>query len=83
MAIIRAAVGDKLKAFDESADLTEVWAFVDEQMKTSDEERGIVLMDTGGETLAQIWDRSLYFAHWETPAKMRAYLDLAGFDSEN
>jgi hypothetical protein len=33
-------------------------------------------------SIASELDSSLYFAHWETPSKMRAYLDLAGFDQD-
>ena len=82
MAIIRAAVGDNLKDFDEASNLEDVWAFIKSQMASSDEERAIVLMADSGTTLGQIWDSSLYYAHWETPNKMRAYFDLAGFDQD-
>jgi hypothetical protein len=80
MAIVRAAVGDTLKDFDGRNGLSEVWEFVEGHMTTTDLERAIVLMDEGGATLGQSWDRSLYLAHWETVDKMQAYLDLAGFD---
>ncbi|WP_371765592.1 hypothetical protein [Massilia sp.] len=82
MAIIRAAVGDALQEFSEGAGFDEVWRFIDKHMASSDVERAIVLMDQGGATIEEIWDSSLYFAHWETPSKMRAYLDLAGFDQD-
>jgi len=80
MAIIRAAVGDNLKAFDGRRELREVWEFVDQHMAETDLERAIILMDEGGATLGEIWDRSQYLAHWETVGKMKAYLELAGFD---
>lgn len=83
MAIVRAAVGDTLQEFGEDANFYDVWRFIDKHMATSDVERAIVLMDHGGATIGEIWDSSLYFAHWETPDKMRAYLDLAGFDQDD
>jgi len=83
MAIIRAAVGDILQEFTDDADLDDVWHFIDKHMASSDVERAIVLMDDGGATIGEIWDSSLYYAHWETPKKMRAYLDLASFDQDH
>ena len=83
MAIIRAAVGDNLKEFNEATSLSEVWAFVNEHLALANSERAIVLMDDSGATIGQLWDSSLYFAHWETPAKMRAYFDLSGFDQDS
>ncbi len=80
MAIIRAAVGETLKEFTGNSSLDDVWEFINLEMASSDAERGIVLMDDGGKTIGQIWDSSLYFAHWETPFKMRAYFNLIGFD---
>jgi hypothetical protein len=80
MAIIQAAVGDNLQDFDEGSDLAEVWAFVNRHMATADVQRPIVLRDDSGATIGELWDSSLYHAHWETPEKMRAYLDLIGFD---
>jgi hypothetical protein len=80
MAIIRAAVGDVLREFGGEADLAEVWAFVDLHMASAATDRAIVLMDDSGATIGELWDRSLYFAHWETPDKMRAYFELVGFD---
>jgi len=81
MSIIRAAVGDNIKDFSEACDLAEVWAFINVHLASAEIERAVVLMDDSGETIGAIWDQSLYFAHWETPAKMRAYLDFAGFDN--
>lgn len=83
MAIIRAAVGDNLKEFSEDATFAEVWAFVNTHMQSAETERAIVLIDDGGATIGEIWDSSLYFAQWETPHKMRAYLDLLGFDQDS
>ena len=80
MAIIRAAVGDYLKNFSENASLADVWAFINLHLATANEERAVVLMDDSGATIGQLWDSSLYFAHWETPGKMRAYFDLMSFD---
>lgn len=80
MSIIQAAVGDNLKEFDQDSDLTEVWAFVNQHMANAAEERAIVLQDDGGATIGEIWDSSNFYAHWETPAKMRAYFNLIGFD---
>lgn len=80
MAIIRAAVGDNVKDFGDAADLSDVWAFVNEHLGSADAERAVVLVDDSGDTIGQLWDRSLYLAHWATPAKLRAYLDLVGFD---
>lgn len=82
MAIIRAAVGDNLKEFSEAADLAEVWAFVNEHLASADNERAVVLMDDSGATIGELWESSLYFAHWETPAKMRAYFNLRAFDQD-
>ena len=80
MAIIQAAVGDNLKEFGEDAGLEAVWEFIHLHMASSDVERAIVLRDDSGETIGELWDSSGYFAHWENPQKMRAYLDLIGFD---
>lgn len=80
MAIIRAAVGTVLKDFSESSSLADVWEFINLHLATANEERAVVLMDDGGATIGQLWDSSLFFAHWETPAKMRAYFDLMSFD---
>jgi len=80
MAIIRAAVGDNLRNFSESTDLVEVWAFINEHLESTDTERAIVLVDDGGATIGELWDSSLFLAHWDSPAKMRAYFDLVGFD---
>ena len=49
-------------------------------MATANVPRPIVLRDDSGATIGELWDSSLYHAHWETPGKMRAYLDLIGFD---
>jgi len=83
MSIIQAAVGDQMKEFSGHSDLTEVWAFVNQHMATASVERAIVLRDDGGATIGEIWDSSNYFAHWETPAKMRAYFNLVGFDQND
>lgn len=83
MAIIRAAVGDNLKEFSEDANFDEVWAFVNIHMRSAEAERAIVLVDDGGATIGEIWDSSLYFAHWETSHKMRAYLGLLGFGQDS
>lgn len=80
MTIIQAAVGDNLQDFDEDSDLAKVWAFVNQHMANAETQRAIVLMDDGGETIGELWDSSLYHAHWANPQKMRAYLDLIGFD---
>lgn len=80
MAIIQAAVGDNLKEFGDDAGLEAVWEFIHLHMANSDVERAIVLRDDSGETIGELWDSSRYFAHWENPQKMRAYLDLIGFD---
>jgi hypothetical protein len=82
MAIIKAAVGDKLKEFDQSSSLADVWEFVNQHMANSQCEQGIVLMDDSGATIGEIWDRSQYFAHWETAEKMRAYLFMVCFDQD-
>ena len=79
MGIIRAAVGDNIEEFDEDATLEEVWAFINTFMDDSNFERAIVLMDDEGQTHGVIWDSSLFYAHWETVHKMRAYLALIGF----
>lgn len=80
MAIIQAAVGDNLKEFGDDAGLEAVWEFIHRHMQNADVERAIVLRDDSGATIGELWDSSLYFAHWENPQKMRAYLDLIGFD---
>lgn len=80
MSIIQAAVGDNLREFGENADLVEVWEFVNTHMASASAMRPIVLRDDSGATIGELWDSSLYCAHWESPEKMRAYLDLAGFD---
>lgn len=82
MSIIAAAVGDNLKEFDDGADIAEVWAFVNQHLSLADVERAVVLRDESGATLGELWDSSSYFAHWETPAKMQAYLSLIGFDQD-
>jgi hypothetical protein len=82
MAIIRAAVGDNLREFGDDSGLEEVWAFIDMHMATSQAERPIVLMEDGGATIGEIWESSLYLAQWGAPEKLRAYLDLVGFDQE-
>lgn len=83
MSIIQAAVGDHMREFDEHSDLSEVWAFVNQHMANAAVDRAIVLRDEGGATIGEIWDCTNYFAHWETPAKMRAYFDLVGFDQND
>jgi hypothetical protein len=83
MAIIQAAVGDNLQEFEEGSDLEDVWTFLNLHLAAADVERPIVLRDDSGATIGEIWDSSLFYAHWETPAKMRAYLDMAGFDRPN
>lgn len=80
MAIIRAEVGDYLKEFSEVANLSEVLAFVAEHLGSATTERAVVLMGDSGATIGELWNSSLYFAHWKSPAKMRAYFDLNGFD---
>jgi hypothetical protein len=82
MAIIKAAVGDNLQEFGEAAGLADVWAFINLHMATSETERAIVLMDDSGATIGEIWDRSQYFAHWETPAKMREYFYMVCFNQD-
>lgn len=83
MSIIQAAVGDQVKEFGEQSDLTEVWSFVNQHMANVAVERAIVLRDDAGAMIGEIWDSSNYFAHWETPAKMRAYFNLVGFDQSD
>lgn len=80
MTIIRAAIGDIFKEFSDNTSIEEVWEFVDSHMAKAVNEKGIVLMDDGGATIGEIWDSSMYFAHWETPSKMLAYFVLSGFD---
>lgn len=80
MAIIQAAIGDHIREFDEGTSLDEVWAFVNLHMTNANTPKGIVLMDDSGDTIGCIWDSSLYYAHWETPFRMRAYFELASFD---
>jgi len=82
MAIIRAAVGDNLKEFGEKEGFADVWAFVNLHMASATTDRAIVLMDDGGTTIGELWDSSLYFAHWETPSKMAAYFQLIDFDQD-
>lgn len=79
MAIIQAAVGDNVRVFCEDADLADVWAFINHHMTGASAMRPIVLRDDSGATIGELWDCSLYCAHWESPEKMRSYLDLAGF----
>lgn len=81
MSIIMAAVGEQLKEFGADEGIEAVWAFVDSAMATADNQKAIVLMDDGGDTIGCIWDRSMYYAHWETPSKMLAYFELTGFDT--
>lgn len=83
MPIIQVAVGDNVQDFDGASDLAEVWAFVNQHMANADVERAIVLRDDSGATIGELWDSANYFAHWETPAKMRAYLNLVGFDQND
>jgi hypothetical protein len=80
MSIIQAAVGDNVRDFGEDAELSDVWAFINQHMAGASAMRPIVLRDDSGATIGELWDSSLYSAHWENPEKMRAYLDLAGFD---
>lgn len=82
MAIIRAAIGGELKEFPETVNFEDVWRFIDNRMSKSDVEVGIVLMDDSGATIGEIWESSIYYAHWETPSKMRAYFDLINFDMD-
>lgn len=82
MAIIRAAVGEQLTDFTEDAGIEQVWQFVKKHMEQTDAERPIVLMDDGGATHGEIWDHSLFCAHWETPDRMLAYLQYVGFDQD-
>lgn len=80
MAIIRAAVGDNLMDFAENTGIEPVWTFVKAHIEHSDAERPIVLMDDGGATHGEIWDYSMFSAHWETPDRMLDYLQFVGFD---
>jgi hypothetical protein len=73
-------VGDNVRVFCEDADLADVWAFINHHMTGASAMRPIVLRDDSGATIGELWDCSLYCAHWESPEKMRSYLDLAGFD---
>lgn len=82
MSIITAAVGDNVQEFDGEADLIEVWEFVNKHLCSAEIERAVVLRDDGGATIGELWDSSLFFAHCETPAKMRAYFNLVGFDQD-
>lgn len=84
MSITRAAVGNCLRDFEDTAtNAQEVWQFVRDELAGADEERAIVLMDSGGDTFGLIWDTSLFLALWETPEKMANYLFMAGFDRED
>ena len=60
MTIIRAAIGGELKEFSETANLEDVWRFIDSRMSESNTEVGIVLMDDSGATIGEIWDSSIY-----------------------
>lgn len=82
MSIIRAAVGDHLMDFAENTGIEPVWKFVKAHIEQWDAERPIVLMDDGGATHGEIWDYSMFSAHWETPGRMLDYLKFAGFDQE-
>lgn len=79
MTIIRAAVGNSVRDFEEGSRLEDVWSFIDGHMAVADDERAIVLMDGDGSTLGFIWEKSLYFALFSTPEKMRSYLELCNF----
>ncbi len=83
MGISRACVGDVSKEFGGDSSLVEVWEFVNSLMATASGERAIVLVDDMGRTMGEIWDSSLYYAHWETPSKMAAYFCLIGFDQDD
>lgn len=84
MSITRAAVGNILRDFEDTAThAQEVWRFVRDKLVGADEERPIVLMNSGGDTFGLIWDTSLFQALWETPEKMANYLFMAGFDRED
>ena len=80
MPIIKAAIGSVLKEFGTGATLSEIWNFLNDHFSVIGEERSIVLMDDSGATVGEIWDSSLYFAHCESPAKMRAYFSLLSFE---
>lgn len=71
MTTVRAAVGDNLKKFEKSTDLTDVWAFVDLHLANAGSERAVVLMDDSGATIGELWDSALYLAHWNRRAKCR------------
>ncbi|CAN7633250.1 hypothetical protein [Massilia sp. LjRoot122] len=83
MSIIRAAVGDHLMDFAENSSIEPVWKFVKEQIERTDAERPIVFMDDGGGTHGEIWDYSLFSAHWDTPDRMLTYLKYVGFDQDS
>lgn len=80
MSIFRAAVGNDLVEFLDDAGLQDVWRFISSHMTDALSDRAIVLVADDGESVGFIWDSSLFYAHWETAAKMRAHLDLIGFD---
>ena len=82
MTIIKAVVGDQLKEFDNDATTEDVWNFLHLHITASDDDKGVVLMDDGGNTIGEIWHQSQFFALCGTPAIMRSYFHLVGFDQE-
>jgi hypothetical protein len=78
--IVRVAVAEHIKEFPYEVTLKEVWAFINEHLSKADNEKAVVLEDGDNQKVGEIMDSSLYFALWETPAKMKAYFNLIGFD---
>jgi len=66
-----------------NTDVVEILVFVNQHVVNAAVERAIVLRDNGGSTIGEIWDGPNHFAHRETPAKMRTYLELVGFDQND
>ncbi|WP_454727884.1 MULTISPECIES: hypothetical protein [Cupriavidus] len=78
----RAAIGHEVRELPEESCLTELWAFLNEQLANQTTETAVVFEDQHGYRVGEIWDSSLFYALAETPATLAGYLRICSFGEE-
>ncbi|MCK4165525.1 hypothetical protein HFK89_24585 [Ralstonia pseudosolanacearum] len=74
----RVAVGSNVKELEDHESMEDAWNFLEEHMANQEDETAIVFENNNGYRVGEIWERSMYQAHAETPNALRMYLNFCG-----
>ncbi len=78
----RIAVGGNIKELEDHESMEDAWNFLEKHMGSREEETAIVFENNYGYRVGEIWERSMYQAHAETPTALRMYHHLCGLFDE-